>query len=148
MAPRQAGGGTVILDTSVLYDSLVEARFSGAARDLIRSDAPMRAPDLLLVEIGGAITRAVRRGDLTIDTAQRLHERARRLAPETDRTERFIERAFALSLELQHPISDCIFLAQAEMQADVLVTGDEHLLRKLAGTAHAGRAIHVKDWRL
>jgi predicted nucleic acid-binding protein len=137
----------VIVDTSVLYDSLVDARFSGEARDLIRSDVPMRAPDLLLVEIGGAITRAVRRGDLTTETAQRLHERAQRLAPDVDRSESFIERAFALSLELQHPISDCVFLAQAEMQADVLVTGDEHFLRKLAGTAHADRAIHVKDWR-
>ena len=136
----------MIVDTSVLYDSLVDARFSAQARDLIRSDAPMRAPDLLLVEIGGAITRAVRRGDLTVDTAQRLHERARRIAPEVDRTEPFIDRAFALSLELQHPISDCIFLAQAEMQADVLVTGDEHFLRKLSGTAHGDRAIHVKDW--
>jgi predicted nucleic acid-binding protein len=137
----------VIVDTSVLYDSLVEARFSGPARDLIRSDVAMRAPDLILVEIGGAITRAVRRGDLTIETARRLHDRARRLTPEVDRSEPFVERAFALSLELQHPVSDCIFLAQAEMQADVLVTGDEHFLRKLAGTAHADRAIHVKDWR-
>lgn len=137
----------MIVDTSVLYDSLVDAPFSGQARLLIRSDAPLRAPDLLLVEIGGAITRAVRRGELTNDTAQRLHARAQRLAPEVDRTDPFIERAFALSLELRHPISDCVFLAQAEMQADVLVTGDEHFLRKLAGTVHTGRAIHVKNWR-
>ncbi len=137
----------MIVDTSVLYDSLVDAPFSGQARLLIRSDVPMRAPDLLLVEIGGAITRAVRRKELTSDTALRLHARAQRIAPEIDRADVFIERAFALSLELRHPISDCVFLAQAEMQADVLVTGDEHFLRKLAGTPHATRAIHVKDWR-
>jgi predicted nucleic acid-binding protein len=38
-------------------------------------------------------------------------------------------------------------LAQAEAQADVLVTCDERLVRKLAGTPHAERAIHVLDWQ-
>jgi predicted nucleic acid-binding protein len=137
----------VIVDTSVLYDSLVDAPFSEQARHLVRSDVPMRAPDLLVVELHGAITRAVRRKELTRETALKLHARAQRLVPDTDEAAAFIERAFALSLELQHPISDCVFLAQAEMQADVLVTADEHFLRKLADTPHATRAVHVKDWR-
>jgi predicted nucleic acid-binding protein len=137
----------LILDTSVLYDSLVDAPLSEQARALMQSDERLRAPDLVLVEIAGAITRAVRRGELTEPTAIQMHVKARRIVPETDPTEGFVERAFSLSLELKHPVSDCIFLAQAEAQADVLVTADQRLLRKLSGTPHAARAIHVKDWR-
>jgi predicted nucleic acid-binding protein len=137
----------VILDTSVLYDSLVDAPLSERARALLASDQPLRAPDLILLEMAGAITRAVRRGELSAAVATSIHDKARRIAPTTDPTATFIERAFALSLELRHPVSDCIFLAQAEFQADVLVTADERFLRKLADLPHAARAIHVRDWQ-
>lgn len=137
----------MIIDTSVLYDSLVDAPFSNHARALMRSDEPLRSPDLILIEIASALTRAVRRGDLANTVAVSLHERARRIAPETDPAERLIDRAFTLSLELRHPVSDCIFLAQAEALADTLATADEHFLRKLTGTPYAARAIHVGDWR-
>lgn len=137
----------MILDTSVLFDSLVSAPLSGPARALITSDMPLRSPDLILVEIAGAIARAVRRRELPAQFADRMFARAQRLAPETDPAGQFIDRAFVLSLDLNHPLADCIFLAQAEAQADVLVTCDERLVRKLAGTPHAERAIHVLDWQ-
>ena len=137
----------MILDTSVLFDSLVSAPLSGAARALITSDVPLRSPDLILVEIAGAITRAVRRREIQAEFADRMFARAQRLAPETDPSRQFVDRAFVLSMDLNHPLADCIFLAQAEAQADVLVTSDERLVRKLAGTPHADRAIHVLDWQ-
>ena len=137
----------MILDTSVLFDSLVSAPLSGAARALITSDVPLRSPDLILVEIAGAITRAVRRREIQAEFADRMFARAQRLAPETDPSRQFVDRAFVLSMDLNHPLADCIFLAQAEAQADVLVTSDERLVRKLAGTPHAARAIHVLDWQ-
>ena len=137
----------MILDTSVLFDSLVSAPLSGAARALITSDVPLRSPDLILVEIAGAITRAVRRREIQAEFADRMFARAQRLSPETDPSRQFVDRAFVLSMDLNHPLADCIFLAQAEAQADVLVTSDERLVRKLAGTPHADRAIHVLDWQ-
>ena len=137
----------MILDTSVLFDSLVAAPLRGAARSLITSDVPLRSPDLILVEIAGAITRAVRRREIQARFADRMFSRAQRLAPETDPSRQFVDRAFVLSMDLNHPLADCIFLAQAEAQADVLVTSDERLVRKLAGTPHADRAIHVLDWQ-
>jgi predicted nucleic acid-binding protein len=136
----------VIVDTSVLFDSLVDAPLSDAARALIQSDLPLRCPDLVHVEIAGALTRAVRRGELTAHAAEILYPIARGILPETDAADGFIPRAFALSLELRHPLSDCVFLAQAEAQGDVLVTTDERLLRKLEGGRHASLAVHLKDW--
>ena len=137
----------MILDTSVLFDSLVSAPLSAQARDLLTSDVALRSPDLILIEIAGAITRSVRRREIKAETAGKMLARAQRLAPATNPSGPFIDRAFVLSMDLNHPLADCIFLAQAEAQADVLVTSDERLIRKLAGTPYAARAVHIAEWR-
>ena len=135
------------LDTSVLFESLREGGLGERARSLVTSGAAIRAPDLIEIELAGAITRALRRNELASDLAPRVLARARRLMPDLDSSVPLIERAFALSLELAHPIADCVFLAHAEASADVLVTLDDRLLRKLSTTAYAKRAMHLSDWQ-
>jgi predicted nucleic acid-binding protein len=136
----------MILDTSVLYDSLVSAPLSHQARGLISSDHRLRAPDLIHVEIAGAITHAVRRKDITIRQAKAILKGVPQLAPEVAPSTDFVVRAFALSLELAHPLADCVFLAQAEAEDDVLVTSDDRFVRKLAATPYASRAVSLADW--
>lgn len=135
------------LDTSVLYDALVEAPLSRMARALLASDVILRAPDLLNVEIAGAITRAVRREEVKPDLAGRLHTQAKRIGPDIDPSAPLIDRAFVLSLELAHPLADCIFLAHAEARGDRLVTSDARFARKLAPTSHARSVVYLADWR-
>ncbi|HYF54292.1 MAG TPA: type II toxin-antitoxin system VapC family toxin [Salinarimonas sp.] len=136
----------MILDTSVLFDAVVPGPSSARARAVLKS-TDLTAPELILVEIADALTRAVRRGAVDAAFARAAYPAVEKLLPPTEPNAPLMERAFALSLELTHPLSDCVFLAQAEARADVLVTADERLVRKLAGSAHAARAIHVADWR-
>lgn len=135
------------LDTSVLYDALVDAPLSGQARALLAADLILRAPDLLTIEIAGAITRAVRRREIEPGAAERLLAQAQRIAPEVDPSTHFIDRAFALSMELAHPLADCVFLAHAEAHADVLVTSDARFARKVASTPHARSLVYLADWQ-
>jgi predicted nucleic acid-binding protein len=137
----------VILDTSVLYDGLVDAPLSQQARALLTSNVNLRAPDLLGIEIAGAITRAVRRAEIQPNLAERLLTQAKSIAPDVDPSAPLIDRAFALSLKLAHPLSDCVFLAHAEAHRDVLVTSDARFARKLAATSHARLVIYLADWR-
>jgi predicted nucleic acid-binding protein len=137
----------VTLDTSVLYDGLVDGPLSGHARALLAADLILRAPDLLNIEIAGAVTRAVRRQEIEPDAAEGLLARAQRIAPEVDPSARFIDRAFTLSLELAHPLADCVFLAHAEARADVLVTSDARFARKVAASRHARSLVYLADWR-
>jgi predicted nucleic acid-binding protein len=46
----------------------------------------------------------------------------------------FLQNGFAIALELQHPIYDCVYLAVAIATDRTLVTADERFLAKLAGS--------------
>ncbi|HEX8666589.1 MAG TPA: type II toxin-antitoxin system VapC family toxin, partial [Beijerinckiaceae bacterium] len=120
---------------------------SGIAARILLSVPKLTAPDLIRIEISGALTKAVRRKQISAEYAAAAFMRLRATLPPLEATEPLIDRSFALSLELDHPFADCVFLAQAEARADTLVTGDRRFVRKLAGTAHAMRVIALSDWR-
>lgn len=135
----------MILDTSVLFESLTDTSLSEKARVLVISEPSLRSPDLIEIEIAGAITRAVRRREIEARAAPVLFARARRVMPDLDPSAPLVERAFLLSLELDHPLADCIFLAHAEARGDVVVTVDRRFVSKLSGSPYERRAIHLAD---
>jgi predicted nucleic acid-binding protein len=132
----------VIIDTSVLFDAVVDGPRSGAARSLLFSTENLSSPDILLVEMAGALTRAVRRKDVSEDYARAAYALANGSLPRIEDSAPLIPKAFALSLELSHPCSDCVFLALAESRSVPLATSDARFVRKLAGTGYA-RLIHL-----
>jgi predicted nucleic acid-binding protein len=127
----------VILDTSLLYDSIVDGPRSVAARAFMVSTEALRAPDLIEIEIASALTKAVRRRELTNEQALTSYGLARRLMPDIDPSQPLLARAFDLALELGHPTPDCLFLAFAERHNDVLATSDARMVQKLSGTRFA-----------
>lgn len=127
----------MILDTSVLYDSLVAGPRNHAARALLSTIDLWSAPDLIEIEIASALTKAVRRGDIDEQTARLSFADAQELMPDIIDSSPLIERALELSLSLEHPMPDCVFLALAELHNDPLATADARFARKLAGTAYA-----------
>ena len=44
------------------------------------------------------------------------------------------DRALAIAIELRHPAYDCFYLALAERRNSSLVTADDRLMRRCAGT--------------
>jgi predicted nucleic acid-binding protein len=134
----------MILDTSVLYDCIVDGQRSAAARQFMTSVEMLRAPDLIEIEIASALTKAVRRRELSNEDALISYHRACKLMPETDASQPLLSRAFDLALEPGHPTPDCIFLALAERYNDVLATSDARMVDKLKGTRFA-RHIHLVD---
>ena len=127
----------MILDTSVLFDSVVDGPRSLAARDFMTSVDALRAPDLIEIEITSALTKAVRRRELSKEQAMACYGYARKLMPDIDPSQPLLARAFDLALELGHPTPDCLFLALAERLNDVLATSDARMVQKLAGTRFA-----------
>ncbi|MGL5361568.1 MAG: type II toxin-antitoxin system VapC family toxin [Bosea sp. (in: a-proteobacteria)] len=127
----------MILDTSVLYDSIVDGPRSVAARRFMTAVETLRAPDLIEIEIASALTKAVRRGELSNISALTTYDRARKLMPDTEPTQPLLSRAFDLALDLAHPTPDCIFLALAERDNEVLLTSDARMVLKLSQTRFA-----------
>lgn len=137
----------MIVDTSVLLDAFIDTPFTAAARALFLSGRDLFAPDHLRLEALGALTRMVRRGDITPAVAGRIQARLPTFMPNLDSSDALGDRSFALSLELRHPLCDCVFLALAERRDSVLVTHDRKFVRKLAGTPYARHAVHLADWQ-
>jgi len=132
----------VILDTSVLYDVVVDGARSEAARRFIREAETLWSPDLIRIEMASALTRSVRRKQIGGEAAQAAYRVAVSLVPDVEDSAILISRAFEMSLDLVHPCADCVFLALAENRSVPLATSDAGLARKLAGTSYA-RLVHL-----
>jgi predicted nucleic acid-binding protein len=136
----------LIVDTSVLLDAFIATPFTSKAKALFGSSEELFAPDHLRIEAPGALTKAVRRGDITPEFAMRVYGQLASFMPSLEPSATLSDRGFALSLELEHPFYDCLFLALAERRASRLITLDARLVRKLAGTPYGRYVIYLPDW--
>jgi predicted nucleic acid-binding protein len=127
----------VILDTTILYDSVVDGPRHLAAQQLLSEHDVWIAPDIIEFEMASALTRAVRRREFDAGKAQLALASARSILPALVPVKDLLSRAFALSLELDHPCADCIFLALAEREGDRMATADARFARKLADRPYA-----------
>jgi len=89
------------------------------------------APDLVLVELLNAAWKSLRLGAITSEQFEMLASRASepfsRLVPSSA----LLARAGHWCRELDHPATDCLYVALAEQEGATLITADQRLLRKL-----------------
>jgi predicted nucleic acid-binding protein len=120
-----------VIDASVAIKWVV--RESGTEEALLVRRRSLVAPDLLIAECANILWKKVRRKELTeaeAILAARLLERAGvRLEP----MRLLLQPATRISIALDHPAYDCMYLATAEMLSCGLVTADERLYRKCQG---------------
>ena len=125
---------TLVVDASVVTKWVLAEDGSDRANAL--RDAPrLIAPSLLAAEVGNALWKAVRRGDLTREDA--IATLRSLLGPFDDLVpgEALHTRALELAIDLRHPIYDCFYLALAERENTPLVTADSRLLDAVKETS-------------
>lgn len=126
----------MIIDASVAFKLVVQEPDSEAAIAWI-GRAELVGPTLIHAEVGNALWKRVRRGELANDgeMEDRLGDLGRyiRTVDETP----LIPRALGLAIELDHPIYDCIYLALAEASGDELLTADERFVSAMAASRYA-----------
>lgn len=124
----------IVLDASVAAKCYLAEANSDKAIELMAGDAKLFAPELIRVEVSGAICRHVREGKLTEDEVklrcdkwrQHLAEDVVSLVPDKD----LLSRAELLAIELRHPVQDCLYLALAQQHDVPLVTADDVFQKK------------------
>ena len=119
-----------IVDASVAVKWVIEEEGSAMARRLSR--IPLEAPDLLLVECANILWKKARLGDLTAAEAKERLERLLRAPVRLAASRDLLTPALELSLELRHPVYDCLYLALAQRRGVPLVTADERLVSALS----------------
>jgi predicted nucleic acid-binding protein len=128
----------VIIDASVAFKLIVDEAASEEAIKWI-GQAELVGPALIHCEVGNALWKRVRKGELAEDAqiADRLAD-LDHLIRTIDETP-LVSRALRLAIELAHSVYDCIYLALAEADDDELLTADGRFIRAVAGTPYATR---------
>lgn len=122
-----------VVDASVVLKWVVQETGSAEAEALRWADQ-LLAPDLILAECGNAIWKKVRRGEFTRDEAGLAIRLLEQSDIELRPMRNLIVTAVDLSIALDHPAYDCVYLALAEAEQRPFVTADEALVRKLASS--------------
>ncbi len=137
-----------VIDASVVIKWVVNEPGSENAVRLIGGPT-LSAPDLLMSECANILWKKVRREELTRDEASLAVELLVRADIELVPTRALTPAATQLSLDLDHPAYDCMYLALALDRDDAFVTADSRFVRIVAerGTPDLqGKAIDLSGF--
>ena len=135
----------LIVDTSVALKWFVEEPLSAEAMKLPELGPPLYAPDLFLAETASVAWRLVQRGDISVDHARNIVEAVTAGIPVILASAPYIVPATQLALALQHPVSECLYLACAREIGGRMVTADARLLAAVKGTEADPFICHLRD---
>lgn len=120
----------IVVDASVAAKWFLPEAGTAEAVALQEGEDQLLAPDLIRVEVAAAITRRVRDPKKPLapkDAEQRVNKWLRLLddaALELIRQEQLMAEAAKLSIDRQHPLQDCLYLAAARQYDLPLITAD------------------------
>lgn len=134
----------LIVDASVAVKWFVVEEDSPEAERLLASTETIHAPILLKSEIANALWKNWRRKHIDADQARMSLRNIGRVVGRWHATDALLPQAFDWSLAYDHPVYDLCYLALARATGLPLVTADERLMRKLAGTPEAGHLLALR----
>ncbi len=119
---------TLVVDASIVAKWVMDEDGSDRALAL-RHEAGLIAPSLIVSEVGNALWKAVRRGE--VKNADAIAALGVAFGPfdALVPSEDLGVRALELAIALEHPVYDCVYLALAERERAPIITADRALLR-------------------
>ena len=133
-----------IVDASVAIKWVVNE--SGSDRARLLSETKLEAPDLLPIECANILWKKVRLRDLTREEASTRLELLLRAPVSLSESRRLLDSALGLSLDLGHPVYDCVYIALALSRDIPLVTADERLVAAVRKSPKvASRVMRLAD---
>ena len=128
----------VVIDASVAVAVVAAEPRQQPARRLIADPAVRRmTPDLMALEAANAFWKRVRRGIWTRDQHDQAMNAVLKGRIEFAPTGPLIRRAAQLSLDHDHPVYDCVYVALAQRELAPIATLDARMA-KLATAALVG----------
>jgi predicted nucleic acid-binding protein len=126
----------IIVDASVAVKWILPEPGSEAAMDLLRGQDVLAAPDLIRTEVAGAMTRRYRCGEMSADDVKacvRLWiEMLKEGIVQTSANLDDLREAGNISIQLKHPLQDCLYLATARRTSSRFITADRLFAGKAA----------------
>jgi len=138
--------GTLVIDASVALKWYIPEMDSDRALSVLKSRARLIAPDLIMPEIGSALWKKIRRGELAAAEARRIlealvssrHMIFRASGP-------LIQGALNLALRLPSTVYDALYLTLAVSENCPLITADGKLVRAVQHSRLRGSVLVLAD---
>ena len=122
-----------VVDASVAVKWLLPEEHREQARILLEEDHDRVAPDLILLEVGNALWKRVRRNQLAPGDAVEAFELFSQLPLQLEGAATFAPITQRIALHTEQTMYDCLYLAMAVAYECPLVTADAQLFRAIAG---------------
>ena len=129
----------VTVDASVAVKWILKEEEHAGAMALLTDEVTLHAPTLLLAEVGNVIWRRARAGRFSTATGRTAFAKTRSAIEVFHGLDGLADTALQISLDLDHPIYDCVYLACAEREDTALVTADRRLTNAVAGSRFSDR---------
>ncbi|MDA2910801.1 type II toxin-antitoxin system VapC family toxin [Nitrospiraceae bacterium AH_259_D15_M11_P09] len=120
-----------VVDASVGIKWFIPEPYSDAARRM-RARQDLHVPELFSVEVGNALCKRVRRGDLSLGEAEEIFDDLQELPLHRHADNGVLPVAFNLANKSRQSLYDALYLALAVMINGQLVTADRKLFSALA----------------
>jgi predicted nucleic acid-binding protein len=119
---------TLVVDAGVAAKWVLPEANADRAAALREEPGGLLAPTLIVAEVGNAVWKRARRGEVTPAEAIAAIGIVRSLVTELVAMEELDHRAMEIALRLDHPIYDCFYLALAEHARTAIISADTKLL--------------------
>lgn len=136
----------VVVDASVAVKWFVEEERRDLARDVLRDEFELAAPDLLLTEVANALRKKVRQGHVTMEQARAALADLPGLFDRLVGPRDTLEQSFEVACQINHPVADCVYIACARSMEATLLTDDETLYEKARTPELRVSALRLADW--
>ncbi len=132
----------IVIDTCIAVKWFVEEDHHDEALSLTSKYFKRIAPSFLLVETANTFRRKILKNEMSIAQARSAIQNIRLFFSDLIDTSEIIETAFEYSIELTHPVADCLYLALAIKNNAILVTSDKKFATKVQKTS-MNKNIHL-----
>ena len=136
-----------VIDASVAMQWFFAEPYFEAAARLLEDRNTLAAPDLLFCEVGNALWKRMRRGELSADEGgSMLHALTRaQIDIHPCSSGQLLGLALQIAGETQTSVYDSVYVSLATMISWPLVTADRKLFDRMAGTVHAPHLRWLED---
>jgi predicted nucleic acid-binding protein len=121
---------TLVIDANIAVKWVVEEDGTPEAL-VLRQKTKLIAPELLVAECANILWKKVQRGELLKAEALLAARLLQGVEIELLPTRSLFEAAMRMSIEIDHPAYDCLYLVLAVEKKCQFATADERFLRKL-----------------
>lgn len=137
----------LVIDASVAIKWLVHEHDSWMAVQLRDAGQALYAPFLLASEIANILWNKARMGEINKESAMRSSNLAMNFPLRWANDVDLLSEAVEISLAIDHPAYDCMYIALANRIRGTLVTADTRLTRAVASTSYETMVVPLQDFK-